>query len=131
MKLQIPIAKPIKPIALSHLAFLINYVIANHCADVPSSLVRATARGRHLLQFLAGHYGRLADFYYLLRDPEHLEKLEAILSDAASELQYDERRKLGPSTSGLGLALAITLQALQQQLLLCPPIASEPALPRN
>jgi hypothetical protein len=104
-----------KPTAFTHLAFLINYIIGHRPADFPLSEVRAAARDGALINLLATRYGHIADFHYLIHRPSSLEQTEAALSDAANTLEWGESRRIGVSRSGLCLAMAIVLEATQQQ----------------
>ncbi|HWX21139.1 MAG TPA: hypothetical protein VN578_14665 [Candidatus Binatia bacterium] len=97
------------------LAFLLNFIIGHRCPDLSLAEVRAAARDDHLLALLVARYGHEVDFYYLIHKPSILEQLEAALSDAAKNLRWGESSRIGISSSGLCLALAIVLEAVQQQ----------------
>jgi hypothetical protein len=109
-----PAASHLNP-SLHQLAVLLNLIIGQHPADLSLSEVHAAADDRHLLALLATRYRHLADFYYLIRKPSTLEQTEAALTHAANILKWGESRRIGGSHSGLCLALAIVLEALQQQ----------------
>ncbi len=103
--------------AFTSLAFLMNFIIGNQPADLSQSEVRAAARKGRLLTLLATRYDHLAEVFNLVYDPGFLQELEADLSDAARILLWGESRRIGVSRSGLCLAMAIVLEALQQSFI--------------
>lgn len=104
------------PFTLTKLAFLLNFIIGHPHDDLSMSEVRAAVRDSHLLQLLAARYDPMIDFYNLTHNPSHLRETEAALSAAAKSLLYGESTKIGVSTSGPCLALAIVLEAIQQTI---------------
>jgi hypothetical protein len=109
----------------NQLAFHLNYIVANTTDDLSIDEVRDAARNRSLLSLLDKRFP-FADFYYFVHRPEILQDLEAGLSDAASWLSWQEGRRLGPSKSGLALAMAIVLEAIQNAN--CNPQSNPPLL---
>jgi len=109
--------------SLTHLGFLINWIIDERPAtDLSFQQVHAAAREGRLIELLARRYGHIADFYYLRPRPGNLinlEQMEAALSDAACALEGREP----VAHSGLCLALAIVLEAIQQRVRSVPPFA--------
>ncbi len=106
---------PLHFASFTQLAFLINFIIGNRPADLSLSEVRAAADDGRLVCLLATRYHHIADFYYLIYKPARLEQLEAALTDAGKILKWGESHRIGVSRSGLCLALAIVLEAIQQQ----------------
>ena len=102
-----------KPIALTQLAFLVNFIIGHNAADLPLAQVRTAARRGRLLTLLATRYADVADFYYLTWKPDILRGIESALDSAARSLTWGESRRIGVSQSGLCLAQAIIIQAIQ------------------
>jgi len=102
--------------SFTHLAFLINWTIDERPAtDLSFAEIHAAAGRGRLVDLLAGHFGHIADFSLLLGNPANLEQIEAALCDAASALEGREAGKVCVSNSGLCLAMAIVLEAIQQQ----------------
>jgi hypothetical protein len=85
--------------------------------------IHDAAERKQLVQFLAERFGDEADLSLLLSDPVELAEVNNALCDAACALQGRERKKVGIVRNGLGLMIAIVLEAIQQQFI--------PLLPDN
>jgi len=111
----------------THLAFLINGIIdARPVADLSFAEIHDAAREGALVDLLAKRFGHLTNFSLLQRHPADLEQMEAALCDAASALEGREFGKARVSNSGLCLAVAIVLEAIQQQFHSFPPCEPQP-----
>jgi len=118
--------KTMKLCSFTHLGFLLNWII-DECPDTDLSFkeIHDAAREGDLVGLLAKRYGHVADFGLLEPSPG-LEQMEAALRDAASGLEGREGGKLCVTQSGLCLAMAIVLEAIQQQFHLSDPPLIEP-----
>ena len=104
--------------SFTHLAFLINWTVDQRPAtDLSFAEIHDAARKGRLVDLLAGRFGHIADFSLLLGNPTNREQMEAALCDAAGALEGREAGKAGVTTSGLCLAMAIVLEAIQQQFI--------------
>ena len=115
----------------TELAFLLNW-ITDECPSEDltfKEIYDAAADGR-FIPLLAERYGRIAEFGPLLKSSSvNLEQMEAALSEAAMALEGHEAEKVCVENSGLCLAMAIVVQAIQQQFDRPSPPASLPETP--
>ena len=105
-----------KLIPLTHLGFLVNWIIDERPAnDLSFHEIHDAARAGDLIGLLIRRFGHVADFSLLQSDPSLLEQMEAALCDAASPFEGREAGKACVENSGLCLVMAIVLEAIQQQ----------------
>ncbi len=100
------------------LGFEIN-AVQEACPKFKLSMaeVHDSAERGMLVEDLAESFGDKADFSLLLSDRAELEDVDLALATAAESLQGREERKVGVK-NGLGLAMALILEAIQQQFVL-------------
>lgn len=100
----------------THLAFLINMAMDRRPETyLPFEEIHEAAHMGEFIALLTKRCEGLADFSLLFAHPEILAEMEPALRDAAAALEGRERRKAGVESSGLCLAQAIVLEAIQQQ----------------
>src|SRR6266480_5279689 len=113
--------------SFTHLGFLINWIIDEHPAtDLSFARIHDAARRGAFVDLLASRFGHIADFSLLQNNPPNLEQMEAALCDAAFALEGREAGKVRVSNRGLCLAMAIVLEAIQQQFHSFTPPEPEP-----
>ena len=113
--------------SFTYLALLINRIIDQRPAnDLSFPEIHAASRDGDLIGLLIRRFGHIADFYFIQCYPHRMEQMEAALSDAACALEGGRRYEA--SNSGLCLAMAIVLEAIQQQF---PRFPSPPRQPTN
>ena len=103
--------------SFTHLAFLINGIIDERPAsDLTFKEIHLAAREGRLVPLLTERFGNIAHFSLpACSSTINPEQTEALLSDAAWALEGREARKASIQNSGLCLAMAIVLEAIQQQ----------------
>ncbi|HWX22765.1 MAG TPA: hypothetical protein VN578_22930 [Candidatus Binatia bacterium] len=101
----------------THLGFLINWIKDERPdLDVTFAEIHEAAHEGRFIELLRERFGHIADFSLLRNSPFlNLEQMEAALSDAACALEGREAGKACVQRSGLCLAQAIVLEAIQQQ----------------
>ena len=116
------------PTALTHLGFQINAALERRPGlDLSFAEIHEAAEAGHLVEHLATRLAGQADLYLLTSDREQLASLEAALRAAAETLRGDEADKADIEKSGLCLALAIVLEAIQQQFgTVASPVSADP-----
>ena len=108
-----------KLVSLTLLGFEVN-AMWDACPDFELTFdeVHLAASERKLVAMLAERFKGSIDLSLLIGNPKELSKVEAALGDASYALQGQERRKVGVSSSGLCLVMAIIFEAIQQRF--CP-----------
>jgi len=98
------------------LGFEVN-VMLEACPKLKFSAaeVRDSARRGMLVEDLAHRFGDKADLSLILSDEQELVDVDLALSDASDALDGREKKKVGVSKNGLCLAMALILEATQEQ----------------
>ena len=98
------------------LGFEVNAVL-EACPKFKFSVaeVRDSAQRGMLVEELAARFGDKADLSLLLADEREVVDVDLALSDASDSLHGREGKKAGVSKNGLCLAMALILEAIQEQ----------------
>ena|SRR5437899_9036877 len=112
--------------SLTYTAFEIN-AVWDTCPDFELSLseLHEAAQKEELLILLATRFGDHADLsLFDMPGSTERQETEAALRLAAEALAGRERRKVGVDKSGMSLAMALVLEAIQQNF--CPAQTAKP-----